>query len=51
MQIKVHQFMATRGSYVHNSIFGGHPKNVSFIFCNFLNIDGFRQNNSHSQGF
>ena len=42
--------MATRGSYVHNSMveFSGHPKNVSFMQFS-QNIDGFRQ--SDSQGF
>ena len=32
-QIRVQQFMATRGSYVHNSMvkFWGHPENVSFM--------------------
>ena len=41
--------MATRGSYVHNSMVdfsGASPKKKSSIF---QNIDGFRQNNS--QGF
>ena len=42
--------MATRGSYVHNSMteFLGHPKNVSFMQFS-QNIDDFRQNDS--QGF
>ena len=42
--------MATRGSYVHNSIgeFRGHPESVSFMQFS-QNIDGFRQNDS--QGF
>ena len=40
--------MATRGSYVHNSMvkFSGHPENVSFMQF-YQNIDGFRQNDSH----
>ena len=39
--------MATRGSYVHNSMveFSGHPKNVRFMQFS-LNIDGFGQNDS-----
>ena len=40
--------MATRGSYVHNSMvnfFGGHPENVSFMQFS-QSIDGFRQNDS-----
>ena len=48
MQIKFHQFMDTRGSYVHNSMvrFSG----ASQCFMQFSqNIDGFRQN--ESQGF
>ena len=42
--------MATRGSYVHNSMvkFRGHPENGSFMQFSH-NIDGFRQNGS--QGF
>ena len=42
--------MATRGSYVHNSMveFSGHPKKFSFMQFS-QNIDGFRQNDS--QGF
>ena len=49
MQIKVQQFMATRGSYGHNSMveFTGHPENVSFTQFS-QNIDGFRQNDLHS---
>ena len=48
----VQQIIATRGSYVHNSMvkFLGHPENVSFKYMQFSqNTDGFRQNNS--QGF
>ena len=40
--------MATRGSYVHNSIIYGkifHPENVSFMQFS-QNIIGFRQNDS-----
>ena len=35
--------MATRGSYVHNSMvtFSGHPENFSFMKLS-QNIDGFR---------
>ena len=42
--------MATRGSYVHNSMveFSGHPKNVRFMQFS-QNIDGFRKKDS--QGF
>ena len=44
--------MATRGSYVHNSMVefggGGHPGNVSFMQFS-PKIDGFRQKDS--QGF
>ena len=39
--------MATRGSYVHNSMveFRGHPENVSFMQFS-QKIDGFRQKDS-----
>ena len=43
--------MATRGSYVHNSMVtfsGGIPKMLSFMQFS-QNFDGFRQNDS--QGF
>ena len=47
--------MATRGSYVHNSMVefsggggGGHPENVSFMQFS-QNVDDFRQDDS--QGF
>ena len=43
--------MATRGSYVHNSMvifFLGHPENASFMQFS-QNIEIFRQNDS--QGF
>ena len=42
--------MATRGSYVHNSMaeFRGHPENVGFMQFS-QKIDGFRQ--KESQGF
>ena len=42
--------MATRGSYVHNSMveFSGASQNVSFMEFP-QNVDGFRQNDS--QGF
>ena len=42
--------MATRGSYVHNSMveFSGHPENISFMQFS-QKIDGFRQ--KYSQGF
>ena len=39
--------MATRGSFVHNSMveFRGHPKNVSFMQFS-QRVDGFRQKDS-----
>ena len=39
--------MATRGSYVHNSMveFSGRPKNISFMQLS-QKIDGFRQKDS-----
>ena len=52
MQIKVQQWMTTRGSYVHKhygKIFGGIPKMLVLFFQFSQNIDDFRQNNL--QGF
>ena len=42
--------MATRGSYVHNSMvdYRGHPDNISFMQCS-QKVYGFRQ--KESQGF
>ena len=41
--------MATRGSYVHNSMveFSGHPENVSFMQFS-QKVDGFRQTDSQA---
>ena len=49
-QIKVQQWMATRGSYVHKLMVNILGASSKFIFLQFSqNIDGFRQNDS--QGF
>ena len=48
MQIKVQQYMATRGSYVHNSMVKFYPENISFVQFS-QSVDGLRQNDS--QGF